>query len=71
VIRNPKKVHFQAKVLARKNASHPLKIHAELSDDDSDFVQPPPKRNRGPEQEPCNIPGPDREAPLKKAQKVM
>jgi hypothetical protein len=63
VIRNPNFLRLQVKVPARKNASHPLKIHTEHSDDDSDFVKPPPKRNMGPKQEPCNIPRPDREAP--------
>jgi hypothetical protein len=36
----------KVKVPARKNASHPLKIHTKPSSDDSDFVHPPPKRNK-------------------------
>jgi hypothetical protein len=71
-------LHLQAKVPARRNISDPLKIHFKPSTDDSDFAQPPSKRNRGPEQEPCNIPRqplqpteaqPDREAPAKKTDK--
>jgi hypothetical protein len=50
------KNRLQTKRAARKNASHPLKIHIESSSDGSDFVHPPPKRNRGPQQEACNIP---------------
>jgi hypothetical protein len=52
VITNAIFLRSQAKVAARKNASHPLKIHTESSSDDSDFVHPPPKRNMGPEHEP-------------------
>jgi hypothetical protein len=48
---------LQAKVPARKNASHPLKINTEPSSDDCDFVHPPSKRNRGPEHKPGNFPG--------------
>jgi hypothetical protein len=51
-----KKLCLQVKVAARKNTSHPLKIHTESSNDDSDFVHPPPERNRGPKLLPCNIP---------------
>jgi hypothetical protein len=56
VTTNAKKLCLQEKVPARKNASHPLKIHTKPSSDDNDFVHPPPKRNRGPEHEPDNIP---------------
>jgi hypothetical protein len=67
---NPQILCLQMKVLARRNDSHPLKIHTESSDGDSDFVHPPLRRNKGPEQEPCNPP-PDWEVPSNKAQKVM
>jgi hypothetical protein len=75
-----KKICLHEKVPAKKNASHPLKIHTEPSSDDNDFVHSPPKRNRGPEHEPGNIPRhpprptatqPDREALVNKTYKVM
>jgi hypothetical protein len=74
------KITFTDKDTTRKNASRPLKIHIESSSDDSDFVHPPLKRNRGPQHEPCNIawqpPRPtvtqsDKEAATKKVDKVM
>jgi hypothetical protein len=67
----PKFLGLQTKVPTRRNATHPLKIHTQPSDDKSDFVQPPPKRNREPGLETGNIPQPDRELPPKQAQKVM
>jgi hypothetical protein len=75
-----KKLRLHAMVPARKNASHPLKIHTEPSGDDNDFVHPPLKRNMGLEHGPSNIPRqppqptttqPDREALAKKPDKVM
>jgi hypothetical protein len=41
---------------AWKNVAYPMNIDINSNSDDSDFVNPPPKRNRGPEQEGRNIP---------------
>jgi hypothetical protein len=41
---------------ARKNVAYPMNIDITSSSDDSDFVNPPLKRTRGPEQEVRNIP---------------
>jgi hypothetical protein len=41
---------------ARKNVAYPMDVDIDSSSDDSDFVNPPPKRNRGPEPEVPNIP---------------
>jgi hypothetical protein len=70
---------LQTKGAAMKNVAHPMNIDIDSSSDDSDFVQPPPKRNRGPEQQACNIPQQpprpvathtDREPATKKTDKV-
>jgi hypothetical protein len=42
--------------VARKNTAYLMNIDIDSSSDDSDFVNPPLKRNRGPEQEAFNIP---------------
>jgi hypothetical protein len=47
---------LQTKGTAMKNVAHLMNIHIDSSSNDSDFVQPPPKRNRGLEQQPSNIP---------------
>jgi hypothetical protein len=56
-----------------------MNIDIDSSSDDNDFFNPPPKRNKGPEQEACNIPRQpprlavtqtDRDAVVKKIDKV-
>jgi hypothetical protein len=71
VTRIPKFLGLQTKVPARKNDTHLLRIHTQISDYDSDFVQPHTKRNRVPKLKTCNVPRPDIELPPKQVQKVM
>jgi hypothetical protein len=49
---------MQMKGSARKNAAYPVNIDITSSSDDSDFVNQPLKRNRGPEHEVHNNPRP-------------
>lgn len=49
---------MQTNGATRKNAAYPMNIGITSSSDDNDFVNPPVKRNRGPEHEVRNIPRP-------------
>jgi hypothetical protein len=71
--------HLQTKGAARKNIAYLMNIDIDSCSDDSDFLNPPPKRNMGPKQEACNIPQQpprptemltDRDAAAKKTDKV-
>jgi hypothetical protein len=53
-----------------KSVAHPMNIHIDSSSDDSDFVQPPPKRNRGPKQQPSNIPQQPQRQPVMHIERV-
>jgi hypothetical protein len=53
-----------------KNVTHPMNIHINFSSNDNDFVQPPLKRNRGPEQQPSNIPQQPQRPPVKHTERV-
>jgi hypothetical protein len=65
---------------ARMNVAYPMNVDIDSGSSDSDFVNPPLKRNRGPGPEVHNIPWQppqqeathtDREAAAKKTQKVL
>jgi 8-oxo-dGTP pyrophosphatase MutT (NUDIX family) len=65
---------------AMKNVAYLMNIDIDSISDDSDFVNPPPKRNRDPEEEVHNIPWQpprqaathaDGEAAAKKTQKIL
>jgi hypothetical protein len=65
---------------ARKNVAYPMNIDINSSTDDSDFVNPPLKKEQGPEQKVHNIPWQppwqaathtDREAVVKKTNNVL
>jgi hypothetical protein len=53
-----------------KNVAHPMNIHIDFSRNDNDFVQPPLKRNGGPEQQPSNIPQQPQRPPVKHIERV-
>jgi hypothetical protein len=53
-----------------KNVAHPMNIHIDSSSDDSDFVQPPLKRNRAPGQQPSNIPQQPQRPPVTHTERV-
>jgi hypothetical protein len=79
LITSAKISHLQMKGAIRKNTAYPRNIDIDCSSDDSDFVNLPPKRNMGHEQEVCNTPWQpprlavthtDREVAAKKTDKV-